>query len=69
MVKTGLKNSTTDPCLFYRTHEDIFLYIAIYVDDGLVVDNKDEEIEVFYSNCQRNLKLQLARLRNSRNAD
>jgi len=47
MEKAGLKNSTADPCLFYRKHEDSFLYIAIYVDDGLVVGNKDEEIEVF----------------------
>jgi hypothetical protein len=45
--KAGLKNSTADPCLFYRTQEDSFLNVAIYVDDGLVVGNKDEEIEVF----------------------
>jgi hypothetical protein len=44
MEKDGLKNSTADPCLFYHTHGDTFLYIAIYVDDGLVVGNKDEEI-------------------------
>jgi hypothetical protein len=36
MKKAGLKNSTADPCLFYRKNEDSFLYIAIYVDDGLV---------------------------------
>jgi len=42
--KGGLKNSTTDPCLFYRTHKDSFPYIAIYVDDGLVVGNKDEQL-------------------------
>jgi len=47
MKKAGLKNITADPCMFYRTHEDSFLYNAIYVDDGLVVGNKDEEIEVF----------------------
>jgi len=47
MEKAGLKNGAADPCLFYRTHEDSFLYIAISVDDGLVVDNKGEEIEVF----------------------
>jgi len=46
MEKVELKNSSADPGLFYRMHEDSFLYIAIYVDDGLVVGNKDEEIEV-----------------------
>jgi len=40
MEKAGLKNSTADPCLFYRKHEDSFLYIAVNVDGGLVVGNK-----------------------------
>jgi hypothetical protein len=44
MEKAGLKNSPADPCLFYRTHEGSFLYIAIYVDDGLVVGNRDKEV-------------------------
>jgi hypothetical protein len=26
MEKAGLKNSTADPCLFYRMHEDSFLF-------------------------------------------
>jgi hypothetical protein len=47
MEKGGVKNSTADPCILYRTHEDSFLCVAIYVDDGLVVVNKDEEIDVF----------------------
>jgi len=41
MEKARLKNSSADPCLFYRMHEDSFLYTAIYVDDGLVIGNKD----------------------------
>ena len=57
MEKAGLKNSTANPCLFHRTHEDSFLYIAIYVDDGLVVGNKDEEIEVFLRLLQEEFKL------------
>jgi hypothetical protein len=55
MEKAGLQNSTADPCLFYGTHEDSFLYIAIYVDDGLVVGNKDEEIEVFFRATARGI--------------
>jgi len=47
MGKAGLKNSTADPCLLYRTYKDVFLYIAIYVNDGLVVGNKDEEVKCF----------------------
>jgi hypothetical protein len=62
--KAGLKISTADPCLFYRMHEDIFLYIAIYVDDGLVVDNKDEEIEVFLRLLQEEFKITIGSLEN-----
>jgi hypothetical protein len=47
MEKAGLKKSTADPCLFYCMHKDSFLYIWIYVDGGLVIVNKDEEIEAF----------------------
>jgi hypothetical protein len=55
--KPGLKNSTADPCLFYRTHEDSFLYVAIYVDDELVFGNKDEESEVFLGLLQEEFKI------------
>jgi len=64
MEKAGLKNSTADPCLFYRTHEDSFLYTAIYVDDGLVVGNKDEEIEVFLGLLQEEFKITIGLLEN-----
>jgi hypothetical protein len=57
MKKAGWKNSTFGPCLFYHTHEDSFLYIAIYVDDGLVVGNKDEEIEVFWRLLQEEFEI------------
>jgi len=64
MEKTGLKNSTADPFLFYHTHEDGFIYIAIYVDDVLVVGNKDEEIEVFLGLLQEEFKITIGSLEN-----
>jgi hypothetical protein len=64
MEKAGLKDSTADPCLFYCTNEDSFLYIAIYVDDGLVVGNKDEEIEVFLGLLQEKFKITIGSLEN-----
>jgi hypothetical protein len=57
MEKAGLKNSTADPCLFYRTHEDSFLCVAIYVADGLVIGNKGEESEVFLGLVQEEFKI------------
>jgi hypothetical protein len=56
MKKAGLKNSTADPRLFYRTNEGSSLYVAIYVDDGLIVGNKDEEIEGYLKLLQDEFK-------------
>jgi hypothetical protein len=66
MEKAGWKNSTADPCLFYRTHGDTFLYIAVYDGDvdGLVVGNKDEEIEVFLRLLQEEFKVTFGSLEN-----
>ena len=42
---------------------DSFLYIAIY-DDGLVIGNKDEEIEVFLGLLQEEFKVTIGLLEN-----
>ena len=64
MEKAGLKNSTADPCLFYRIHEDSFLYIAIYANGGFVIGNKDEEIEAFLGLLQEEFKITIVLLEN-----
>jgi hypothetical protein len=64
MEKAGLKNSTVDRCLFYRTHEDSFVHVAIYVDDGLVFGNKDEESQVFLGLLQEEFKITIDSLEN-----
>ena len=64
MEKVGLKNSSADPCLFYRTHEGSFLSIAIYVDDGLVIGNKDKEIEMFLKLMQEEFRITIGSLEN-----
>jgi hypothetical protein len=45
-------------------HEDSFLYIAIYVDDRLVVGKKNEEIEVFLGLLQEEFKVTIGSLEN-----
>jgi len=62
MEKAELRNNTSDPWLFYRTHEDSFLSFAIYVDDGLVIANKDEEIEVFLGLLQKEFRITIGSL-------
>jgi len=64
MEKARLKNSSADPCHFYCMHEDSFLYIAIYVDDGLVVRSKDEEIEVFLRLMPEEFRITIGSLEN-----
>jgi Reverse transcriptase (RNA-dependent DNA polymerase). len=64
MEKAGLKNSIADSYLLYRTHEDSFLYIAIYVADGFVVGNMDEEIEVFLGLPLEEFKITIGSLEN-----
>jgi hypothetical protein len=45
-------------------NEDSFLYIAIYVDDGFVVGNKDEEIDMFAGLLQEEFKITIGSLEN-----
>jgi hypothetical protein len=64
MEKVGVENSIADPCLFYRTHEDSFFCVAIYVDDGLVVVNKDEGSDVLLRVLQEEFKVTIVSLEN-----
>jgi len=57
MEKAGLKNSTVDPCLFYRMRKYSLPYIGIYVDGGHVIVKKDEEIEAFLGLLQEEFKI------------
>lgn len=64
MKKAGLKNSTADPCLFYRNHDGTILYVAIYVDDGLVVGNNEEEVQRFLEKLKTEFKITIGSLNN-----
>jgi len=45
--KQNLKASTADPCLFVRQKDGKKLFVAIYVDDGLVAGTDEVEVEEF----------------------
>ncbi|XP_049799685.1 uncharacterized protein LOC126234992 [Schistocerca nitens] len=47
MNKAGFENSRTDPFLFYCQSNKNCLYVALYVDDGLVVGSNKTDIEEF----------------------
>jgi len=50
--------------LILLQHEGSFLYIAIYVDDGLVVGKKEEETELFLGLQQEEFKVTIGSLEN-----
>lgn len=64
MKKAGLENITADPCLFYRNHDGIVLYVAIYVDDGLVVGNNEKEVQKFLKELKTEFKITIGSLDN-----
>jgi hypothetical protein len=45
--KYGLINSDADPCLFYCTADGHKLIVALYVDDGLVAAQTDDDLKNF----------------------
>ena len=53
MKNEGFENSVADPCLFYRKQNGCKLYVAIYVDDGLVVGSNEKEMSRFLSALQQ----------------
>jgi hypothetical protein len=57
MKKQRLKFSTTAPCLFVRQRNDKKLIVAIYGDDGLIVESNEGEIAVFLYQLSRNSKI------------
>lgn len=57
-----MKNSSADPCLFYRKRNGNFLYVAIYVDDGMVVGSSDSEVQSFLELLQQEFKITMGNL-------
>ncbi|SGZ29881.1 BQ5605_C053g12604 [Microbotryum silenes-dioicae] len=51
MVERGYKRSDADSCLYVKRVDEKFIYITLYVDDGMVASNDqeflDSEIEAF----------------------
>ena len=45
LKKFGLRPSTADPCLYLRHHQEEFLSVAIWVDDGLVCSNNESLVK------------------------
>ena len=56
--KQGLVQSEADPCLFSRHQEEgKRLFIAVYVDDGIVAADNDDEIHKFLSEMKKEFSI------------
>ncbi|KAK9703663.1 Reverse transcriptase (RNA-dependent DNA polymerase) [Popillia japonica] len=58
------EGSVADPCLFYRKCNGNRLYVAIYVDDGLVVGSDKNEIAIFLEMLQAEFEMTTGSLDN-----
>lgn len=45
LIEYGFKVSDADSCIFYKESENSMIYLAIYVDDGLVASHDQKEME------------------------
>ncbi|UYV83386.1 hypothetical protein LAZ67_23000842 [Cordylochernes scorpioides] len=57
MKERCLKESTADPCLFFRKTNDQLLIIAIYVDDGIIAGTNEQEIKEFLDELMFSFKI------------
>ncbi|UYV81486.1 hypothetical protein LAZ67_20001339 [Cordylochernes scorpioides] len=57
MKERCLKESTADPCLFFRKTNDHLLIIAIYVDDGIIAGTNEQEIKEFLDELMFSFKI------------
>ena len=47
MTKAGFRQSSADPCLFYKHHAGSSTFLTLYVDDGLLVCDSERESQAF----------------------
>ena len=59
LIKEGYKQSSYDPCLFYRINEHEITYICLFVDDTFVFSNSDENLNLFLQSMQKHYQVSL----------
>lgn len=62
LQEQGLKNSSSDPCLFYRICKNDKLIIGIYVDDGIVAGSDKNDMSYFTEQLKNQFKVTVGEL-------
>jgi Reverse transcriptase (RNA-dependent DNA polymerase) len=60
LLRFGLSRSATDPCIYIHRHEETFVIVAIWVDDGLVCANNNEIISNVYAHLNTHFDMRSA---------
>ena len=57
LLKFGLSKSKVDPCVYYKISGDKMLYVAVYVDDLLILSNDEKQKLELKNNLKSNFKM------------
>lgn len=57
IIKMGFTRSEADPCLFVRQKGCNKLFLVLYVDDGLIASNNQNEVEQFINELRNEFKI------------
>lgn len=57
LLRIGLYESKTDPCLYYRKEKDRKLLVILYVDDGLIAASREEDVDALLQYLRENFKI------------
>lgn len=57
LVNIGFERCPVEPCLYrFIGDNGVYIYVAVWVDDGLVVASSEEVMETFFSELRRHVK-------------
>jgi len=59
MKKNGFNQSRIDPCIFYKVQNEQRTYIAIYVDDFLIVSNSVQSTKEIVDNLKKEYSINM----------
>jgi transposase InsO family protein len=57
IIKLGFRRSEADPCLFVRQTGSTKMFFVLYVDDGLIAANDEQELQQFIDDLGRKFKI------------
>ena len=57
LLRLGFKQSKADPCLFVRQKDGKTMIFLLYVDDGLIASEDEQELQIFINELKKEFKI------------